>query len=167
MSVVNSKKKDVFRDTYIRYMGYANEIGESFRPLIHVNFVHASYGIASGYVIADSIDKMYKANNKWNSMNNNIDNKMSFIVKHGIDSLIWQSFASVIIPGITINRTVKLSSNIICKHNKLNNSIFIKKSFPTLIGLISIPFIIHPIDNFVHFVMNRTLRPYIKLNKHF
>jgi fission process protein 1 len=41
-------------------LGYANEVGEAFRPLIHVNWVRLSYGIASTYVLADTWDKSLK-----------------------------------------------------------------------------------------------------------
>jgi fission process protein 1 len=44
----------------IFYLGYANEFGEAFRPLIHVNWVRLSYGIASAYVLADTLDKTLK-----------------------------------------------------------------------------------------------------------
>ncbi len=40
-----------------RVSGYANEVGESFRALVHVNVVRFSYVVASGYVVADSIHK--------------------------------------------------------------------------------------------------------------
>jgi hypothetical protein len=34
--------------------------------------------------------------------------------------------------------------------------------FPTLAGLAAIPFIVHPIDNAVHSLLNTTLRPYMR-----
>eukprot|EP01084_Bolivina_argentea_P105073 188085_1 len=162
--VTEDKEVDIFRDTYIRYMGYANEVGESFRPLVHVNFVRFSYVVASGYVIADSIDKMYRAKQRYKHKNQ--ENNTKNILKAGLDSLIWQSFASVIIPGFTINRIVKLTSHSINKASKINRSALFQKSIPTAIGLISIPFIIHPIDNFVHFTMNNTFRPWMDIKKH-
>ena len=27
---------DIYRDTPVRYLGYANEVGEAFRALVHV-----------------------------------------------------------------------------------------------------------------------------------
>lgn len=35
----------------------------------------------------------------------------------------------------------------------------VNKSLPTAVGLATIPFIVHPIDNAVHALMNATLRP--------
>ena len=38
-------------------VGYANEVGESFRALIHVNWVRFSYVVSSSYVCADAASK--------------------------------------------------------------------------------------------------------------
>ncbi|CAN0168442.1 unnamed protein product, partial [Ectocarpus fasciculatus] len=51
---------DIFRDTALRYMGYANEVGEAFRPLIPAFAVVASYGVAIAYVSADAVAKGFK-----------------------------------------------------------------------------------------------------------
>ena len=37
--------------------GYANEVGEAFRSQVHVNWVRATYGVASLYICADAADK--------------------------------------------------------------------------------------------------------------
>ena len=37
--------------------GYANEVGESFRSLVHVNVVRFSYVLSTAYVCADAIHK--------------------------------------------------------------------------------------------------------------
>ena len=42
------------------YAGFANEVGEAFRSLVHVNVVRASYGVASDYVLADKYNKSIK-----------------------------------------------------------------------------------------------------------
>ena len=52
------KPVDLFRDTPVRFLGYANEVGEAFRPLINVNLVRATYGIAITYALADSWNKV-------------------------------------------------------------------------------------------------------------
>lgn len=48
---------DLYRDTPIRYLGYANELGESFRPL-YPKLVAPSYAISFGYVALDTVDKV-------------------------------------------------------------------------------------------------------------
>ena len=41
---------DIYRDSPLRYMGYANECGEAFRPIVPVIFVILSYVAAISYV---------------------------------------------------------------------------------------------------------------------
>ena len=54
---------DPLRDGPLRYMGYCNEVGEAFRPLVNVNWVRLSYVGSFGYVFADTYDKVNKAAN--------------------------------------------------------------------------------------------------------
>ena len=74
----------------------------------------------------------------------------------GIDTLIWQSFASVIVPGITINRMCALSLYVLKYTTKLPAKA--QKFITTGIGLACIPFIVKPIDLIVDFVMDETFR---------
>jgi len=53
------KDVDIYRDTPIRLLGYANEVGEAFRAIVSAKLVWASYGLASMYVLADTQDKVY------------------------------------------------------------------------------------------------------------
>ena len=48
---------DLYRDTPIRFLGYANELGESFKPLIPRVAYFGTYGVACAYVAADANDK--------------------------------------------------------------------------------------------------------------
>ena len=82
-------------------MGYANEVGEAFRALVHVNWVRLSYGVASAYVLADTNDKAGKTAK---SLPETEEGRSSKIAAAAIDTLLWQALASVIIPGFTINR---------------------------------------------------------------
>ena len=41
----------------IYVLGYANEVGEAFRSLVHVRWVRFSYVVASTYVCADAASK--------------------------------------------------------------------------------------------------------------
>ncbi|KOX73603.1 Mitochondrial fission process protein 1 [Melipona quadrifasciata] len=139
---------NLYRDTPIRYLGYANEVGEAFRSIVPNSIVWFSYAIASGYVLADTINNGLKA---YQATTKNIVFSMS-------DTLLWQSFASVIVPGFTINRICAAVQFV----QKRSNNVFSKNRWiPTIIGLASIPFIIHPIDNLVEETMNVTYRKWI------
>ena len=143
---------DIYRDTYVRYMGYANELGEAFRP----NFpkmVLPSYGVSFTYVFLDAYDKAGKANEKTNGDN-------MAIAEAAVDTLLWQSFASVIIPGFVIHKLVDISTAGTKKMPKLPP--VLKRWGPTAVGLLAIPLIIHPIDHFVDWTMDRSIRPLFK-----
>lgn len=142
---------DLFRDTWVRYLGYANEVGESFRPL-YPRFVVPSYGVAFAYVGADAVHKTILA-----KMNGE---KTSSIMRTGVDVLLWQTLASVLIPGKVINlvtsSAVKLFQSDLKVMKSLSHSVRVWS--PTMIGLATIPFIIQPIDNAVDFLFDNTLR---------
>lgn len=44
--------------------GYANEVGESFRHVVAVRWVHLSYFISSGYVAAHALQQGYRASGR-------------------------------------------------------------------------------------------------------
>lgn len=79
--------------------GYANEVGEAFRPLISKHIVNFSYGVAISYVLADAFDKAKKEHKQ--------SGDMQKVAIKASDVFIWQIIASVLIPGVTINRFVK------------------------------------------------------------
>ncbi|XP_060071035.1 mitochondrial fission process protein 1-like [Ylistrum balloti] len=152
---MNTRKggTDIFRDTPVRYLGYANEIGEAFRAQIPINAVRLSYGVASGYVVADAIHKGKEASEKtWE----NEGQKSSQVRWAVLDTLLWQGLASVIIPGFTINRLCALSTYTFTKNSKF--PISTRKWITTVIGLACIPFIIKPIDKSVDALMENTFR---------
>merc|ERR1712080_201843 len=147
------KEVDIYRDTPVRLLGYANEVGEAFRALVHVRWVRASYGVASTYVLADTYDKGTKM-----STVPGADTKE--VAVGAVDTLLWQAFASVIVPGFLINRICAFS--LIGLGRALpgvaENA---RKWMVTAIGLGVIPFIVHPIDSGVHIVMDNTTRKII------
>lgn len=148
---MESTKVDIFRDTSLRYLGYANEIGESFKP-IFPRFLVPSYGIAFAYVGADAINKTFEAIKD--------KNETPTVIRIGIDALLWQTFASVLIPGKVINFVTSISVKIFQSENKLTSTLpkGLRYWSPTVIGLSTIPFIIHPIDAAVDYVFDKTFR---------
>ncbi|CAH1801964.1 unnamed protein product, partial [Owenia fusiformis] len=146
---------DIFRDTPLRYLGYANEVGEAFRALVHVNVVRLTYVAASSYVLADATSKANDASQlRWKT-----DAIKKRRMKHAFfDALIWQGLASVAIPGFTINRLCALSNYALQRSSRLPQGV--RKWIVTAIGLCAIPIIIQPIDRSVDYMMNQTLRPW-------
>ncbi|XP_045593967.2 mitochondrial fission process protein 1 [Procambarus clarkii] len=149
------KEVDIYRDTPVRLLGYANEVGESFRALTPLWFVRATYGVSSAYVVADTYDKAKKISKQPGAT-------QKAITHAAVDTLVWQALASVIIPGFTINR-VCAASLFTMARTIPKVPLATRKWITTAIGLGCIPFIVHPIDNGVHFVMDNSVRKYMDL----
>ena len=79
----------------IRYLGYSNEIGEAFRPVFPW-LVVPSYIVAISYMFYDCYSKS--------------KNSKSKIVKF-VDTLIWQIFATILIPSYVIHKIVYFVKN--------------------------------------------------------
>mmetsp|Transcript_5435 Transcript_5435/g.7865 ORF Transcript_5435/g.7865 Transcript_5435/m.7865 type:complete len:173 (-) Transcript_5435:65-583(-) len=157
----NDAEYNIFRDSTIRYLGYANEIGESFRYQ-YPRMVIPSYAVAFGYCFMDSVTAGYYA---WaahdvteREQRTNLipqSREMKTILTMG-DTLLWQTLASVTIPGVAINLIVKTSRMVVPRLPGLPG--FAVKWLPTAIGLSSIPFIVQPIDRSVDYILDSTVR---------
>ncbi|XP_013090356.2 mitochondrial fission process protein 1-like [Biomphalaria glabrata] len=146
------REYDVFKDSLLRYLGYANEVGESFRFMVPVKVVWFSYFVSSGYVIADALDKGYKV---WKKPFQREEKRLEKTAIATIDTLIWQGLASVVIPGFTINR-ICWATNKLMTRTALPQPV--KKWSVVVVGIGSIPFIVKPIDRAVDLLMDSTLR---------
>uniref|UniRef100_A0A8C2ZEW8 Mitochondrial fission process protein 1 n=2 Tax=Cyclopterus lumpus TaxID=8103 RepID=A0A8C2ZEW8_CYCLU len=147
-----SKSVDIYRDTWVRFLGYANEVGEAFRALVPVSFVWASYAVATVYVTADAVDKGKKAA----VAHGDNPGKTTRVAVAVVDTFVWQALASVMIPGFTINRVCAASLHLLGKTTKW--PLPVRKWTTTAIGLSTIPFIITPIDRSVDFLLDSSLR---------
>jgi len=107
--------------------------------------VRLSYGVAFSYVLADTWDKTKRIPASLQRQR----------VTQGFDVLIWQTLASVAIPGFTINRICWATGILI---RRLVTHPGIRKWTPTAVGLSSIPFIVKPIDHLVDTIMDKTYR---------
>ena len=184
---------NIFRDSLLRYLGYANEVGESFRYQFP-SLVKPSYVVAFGYCLADAVTSGYQAYNNSSSssnsnfniktaeMNNTTSNDSGSESKSGIttddsrafdaavacaDTLLWQSMASVAIPGLVIHQIVKWSrvgiQNMVISQAKKQPT-FVMTWAPTMLGLASIPLIIKPIDFLVDELMDHTFRRIVSIS---
>ncbi|CAM9825517.1 unnamed protein product [Ectocarpus fasciculatus] len=145
------KEVDIFRDTALRYMGYANEVGEAFRPLIPAFAVVASYGVAIAYVSADAVAKGFKCAKESDSK--------TCALPASFDVLTFQMLASVVFPGFTINRWVAFVEYLLQASDLESQFPGVGGWLPTAAGLGLIPFIVAPLDNLVEEVLDRTIRP--------
>ncbi|XP_013859135.1 mitochondrial fission process protein 1 [Austrofundulus limnaeus] len=146
------KAVDIYRDTWVRFLGYANEVGESFRALVPVSLVWATYAVSTAYVTADAVDKGKKAA----VTHGDHPGKTTRVAVAVVDTFVWQALASVIIPGFTINRVCAASLYLLGRTTKWPLSV--RKWTTTAIGLTAIPFIITPIDRSVDLLLDSSLR---------
>lgn len=121
----------------------SNEVGESFRP-VFPRLVVPSYVLAFGYVFADV---EYQRRKQTTSAK---------MVAAAVDTLVWQTLASVLIPGFVINRVVWASQSILKRSPLRSNTA--KQWAPVFIGLSAVPFIVEPIDTAVHWGMDTSIR---------
>ncbi|NXJ71380.1 MTFP1 protein, partial [Rostratula benghalensis] len=149
---MGTEELDRYRDTWVRYLGYANEVGESFRPLVPLPVVWASYGVATAYVTADAIDKGQKAATA-HAQDPARATRVGVAV---VDTFVWQSLASVAIPGFTINRLCAASLALLGAVTRW--PLPLRRWATTALGLAAIPLIITPIDRSVDFLMDSSLR---------
>ena len=167
----SSSSYDIFRDSPLRFLGYANEIGESFRYQFP-KLVVPSYVVAFGYCTADAATSGYNAWSTFNTTKNEDDATMSTTMsttttttrtqslettRATLDTLLWQCFASVTIPGVTINLIVKASRWAV-RRSPIVLPALVMEWLPTATGLCSIPVIVKPIDATVDYAMDRTFR---------
>ena len=198
--------ENIFRSPPLRFLGYANEVGEAFRPLAPLPFVIGTYIVAGIYVFCDC-GNIYKLASKGNKIKEEEEEKaLELLPTHhahalankskivsaevqSVDAIIWQTLASVFIPGLTINLLVKVSASTITNYfppipKPLPSSsapsktmkvvipkkghviplsmstFFTRKSIPTAIGLLAIPFIIHPIDHMTDYLLDNSIRKF-------
>ena len=134
------KNVDPYRETSLRYMGYANELGEAFTTYLPDWGLPASYCVAASYVLFDTIDKGQKAFDAAEE-----GEKFQDTLRISTETLTWQMLASVFWPGSIIRVIVNASATMI-SNNHLDDGLHF---LPTLIGLAAIPVIVKPIDTTV------------------
>tara|TARA_Y100000389_G_scaffold118991_1_gene116168 strand:+ start:2749 stop:3387 length:639 start_codon:yes stop_codon:yes gene_type:complete len=144
------KNVDPYRETSLRYMGYANELGEAFTTYLPEWGLPASYCIAASYVIFDTIDKGEKAYQGAEE-----EDKIVDTLRISTETLTWQMLASVFWPGSIIRVIVNMAASIISTNNMDDNQVM--HFLPTLIGISAIPMIVKPIDSTVDKIMEGSI----------
>ena len=150
----SKKPVDIYRETPLRYLGYANEVGESFTAFLPSWGVPASYAVAATYVMMDTIDKTKK---KYDETEDRQEAS-----KVAIDTCTWQMLASVFWPGSFIRLVVAASSP-----HQFEGFVFKELDYiPTIIGLLTIPLIVKPIDETVDVIMEKSMKKVLNNDVH-
>ena len=128
--------------------------------------VPLSYAIAIGYVLCDTIDKAVKEWQLSGTCRTDPSQPMRAmrVATTAIDALTWQLLASVFVPGSVIHFIYTISSFALTSALLVfqseetaattadtTSSLAVTLSYvPTAIGLLTIPFIVEPIDETIH-----------------
>ncbi len=128
------KEYDIYKDSYLRYLGYSNEIGEAFRMVTSRSFVIFTYILEFGYFIGDTVHKGHKAYNDPNLCEN--QNKHLHVIKQSSYTILWQFFATCLIPPLCIHFVVGRTHNFLTKRNF---SVSVIRCGPLGLGLAMIP----------------------------
>ena len=125
---------------FARPLAYSNEFGEAFRHTFP-KILKPMYAISFGYIAADIGVAVAEADPK--------DRAITLL-----DQTIWHSIASLVVPGVTVHKTVKVTTKLV----KNAANIHVKRILPVAIGLGIIPLIVHPIDHYTDVFMDHTVR---------
>lgn len=138
---------DPYRETSLRYMGYANDLGEAFTPYLPDWGLPASYSIAATYVLFDTIDKGQKAYETAEEID-----RIKDTLRASVETLTWQLLASVFCPGSIIHVIVSATATLLarCHLDDVSSLHFL----PTFVGVLAIPVIIKPIDETIDKFVN-------------
>lgn len=133
-----------------RPLAYASEVGESVKSVVPKVVYRSLWGLSIGYVAVDTSVQVYNLSEIQGVTNKDITVKT-------FDTVIWHSIASLAVPGLTIHTIVngahKATSMVPAKMFPRAVALC-----PPLVGLASIPFIIHPIDRATDWFMDNTFR---------
>ena len=136
---------DYWRNSWLRYLGYANEVGEAFRHQAPAA-VKPSYGIALCYVCCDAFDKDTRTTVQAAAPTRGGGGGGGCSpAAAALDCFVGQGLASVAIPGATINLIVRGARAAVPALGTRLPAVA-REWIPTTLGLAAIPAIIHPID---------------------
>lgn len=132
-----------------RYVAYTSELGESFRPVAHPNWVRAAYGISWAYLAGDVSHEGYKAylrNQKVLHPEQDTDVGTALQAPGKVPAIedyravmteraVFQSIASMGLPAFTIHSIVKYSG----KAMKDVKNLKLRTWGPIGLGLAAVP----------------------------
>lgn len=133
-----------------RYVAYTSDIGESFRPVAHPNWIRAAYGISWAYLVGDVSHEGYKAwkHNQRVLHPQNEDDKLmaASYAGNGVPAIedyrtvmaqraIFQGLASMGLPAFTIHSIVRYSGRAM----KNVKNVKLRTWGPIGLGLAAVP----------------------------
>eukprot|EP00919_Chromeraceae_sp_WS-2016_P061836 GHVR01146526.1.p3 GENE.GHVR01146526.1~~GHVR01146526.1.p3 ORF type:complete len:150 (-),score=22.92 GHVR01146526.1:1132-1581(-) len=112
-----------------RPLCYASEVAESLRRT-YSTFLRVGYGISAAYVVGDT----------WHHASKAPEAERPGAIA---DRLVFHSLASFLLPSVVVHTAVKVAAR------------GLPPTGAAIAGLATIPFIVHPIDHGVDFLMDK------------
>jgi fission process protein 1 len=152
-----------------RYVAYTSDIGESFRPVAHPNWVRAAYGISWAYLIGDVSHegyKAYKQNQRILAPETDEDRREAEAHGKKVPAIedfravmaqraVFQSIASMGLPAFTIHSIVRYSGQAF----KNVKNVRLRTWGPIGLGLAAVPALPfmfdHPIETATEYVFHK------------
>lgn len=121
---------------YNRYLAYASDAGEGFRPVVSPLFVRATYGISWSYLLGDVAYEGYKSSLLAEEFG--VEGKGAVVGLTVAKRALFQGTASMLLPAFTIHSIVKYSAKAI-KRSSIQSA-RARLWLPTLLGTSSLCF---------------------------
>lgn len=145
-----------------RPTAYASELGESGKTILPSSVYKSLYVISGAYVLLDTAHKVNNLHHKLDEdptfKDYTTNQKDMILTKKAGDTLLWHGLGSLFLPGFTIHAIVHAAQ----KSRKLITTTKIPKqvirNYPPVLGLMAIPFIVHPLDELATYIMDNAVR---------
>jgi|EP00945_MAST-04E_sp_MAST-4E-sp1_P004120 mitochondrial fission process protein 1 len=137
-----------------RYIAYSSDVGEAARPLVSPMFVKSMYGVAFAYVGVDVYLHAKEASEKSNG-------DTTITARAGIETLVFQSLASLIVPSLIIHTAVHKCQGAV----KNASNVMVKRYAPTVLGLAIIPLLPFTIDEPIEHAVEWGFEEYWPIDK--
>lgn len=156
-------ESNVWRDTPLRYVGYADELGEAMAPYIGHQAVTGSYLLSGLYALGDVITSSHRVYHKHRDLSR--QHRIRKTVTEALDSTLFHLAATVFIPALMI-KYLRQGITRGMGHALVPPAIGrFRTPIATLAGVLAIPLISKPVDQAIDKVLDWTYRPLAGKNR--
>jgi len=162
-TAAENKEYDWFKDSPVRYLAFANDVGEVLRSVVGNKVANLSWlitGLYSGLDVLASSHRVHKASGDW-----------SLVKAEFKDAALWQLFASVLITPLMLKSKClaleAVTQRLISANNKSTVVKFARNYGPhTFTIVVGIPVVVPYGDQLVDDIMDKYYRQTPRLRDH-
>ncbi len=146
---------NIWRDSSLRYIGYADEAGEILANYIGPKAVRASYYASAAYGLVDILSTAKKTFKNHNHRSRG--HRFKRTLEEIVDGTLFHTAATVFIPA-TLIRYVRMGVEKLQSSGKLPVKLQQFKHLPAVVAFAALPFIAHPVDQLTDWFLDKTYR---------